>query len=99
MYKRTLFFTCCCLLYLQSAIGQAPEKPGAAEIFQELQRLGTLGSVLYVAAHPDDETTRLIPWLRSQEHTSALQSIMRTSSAVFYLQIKTHPAPHYLLQK
>src|SRR3546814_167211 len=68
MYKRPLFFTCCCLLYLQSAIGQAPEKPGAAEIFQELQLLGTLGSVLYVAAHPDDENTRLISWLSNQKH-------------------------------
>src|SRR5690606_14910865 len=28
-----------------------------------LQRLNTLGTVLYIAAHPDDENTRLLSWL------------------------------------
>ena len=31
-----------------------------AAIFKQLKKLNTLGSVLYVAAHPDDENTRLI---------------------------------------
>src|SRR5512134_3318845 len=35
----------------------------AAEIQLALQRLGTLGSVLFVAAHPDDENTALLTWL------------------------------------
>jgi LmbE family N-acetylglucosaminyl deacetylase len=30
---------------------------------QALERLGTVGSVLYVAAHPDDENTRLLAYL------------------------------------
>ena len=33
---------------------------GAAQIKQKLKKLNVLGSVLYVAAHPDDENTRII---------------------------------------
>ncbi len=32
-----------------------------------LQKLNTLGSVLYFAAHPDDENTRLISWLAQEK--------------------------------
>jgi LmbE family N-acetylglucosaminyl deacetylase len=42
---------------------QAPEQWTSAKILHELQRFNTLGTVLYVAAHPDDENTRLISWL------------------------------------
>ncbi len=42
---------------------QRPEKPNAAEILLKLQKLNFLGTVLYVAAHPDDENTRLIAYL------------------------------------
>src|SRR3546814_4251031 len=39
--------------------------------------------------------TRGVPVLRSEEHTSELQSLMRTSYAVFCLQkTKTHPERH-----
>ena len=31
-----------------------------ARIYKQLKKLNTLSSVLYVAAHPDDENTRLI---------------------------------------
>jgi LmbE family N-acetylglucosaminyl deacetylase len=33
-----------------------------------LQKLNTLGSILYVAAHPDDENTRLIAWMANEKH-------------------------------
>jgi LmbE family N-acetylglucosaminyl deacetylase len=46
-----------------AALGQSPRQPHAGEIAAGLQRLGTTGSVLYVAAHPDDENTRLLAWL------------------------------------
>ncbi len=39
---------------------QAPEKWSSSDIYSEIQKLNFLGSVLYVAAHPDDENTRLI---------------------------------------
>ncbi|MGN6646612.1 MAG: PIG-L family deacetylase [Cytophaga sp.] len=35
----------------------------SADILQKLHKLNTVGSVLYIAAHPDDENTRLLPYL------------------------------------
>ncbi|MEN0067393.1 MAG: PIG-L family deacetylase [Myxococcota bacterium] len=35
----------------------------AGGLLTEVDQLGVVGSVLYVAAHPDDENTRLIHWL------------------------------------
>lgn len=35
----------------------------SADMYQALRKLNVLGSVLYVAAHPDDENTRLITYL------------------------------------
>ncbi|QSQ13170.1 PIG-L family deacetylase [Myxococcus landrumensis] len=45
------------------ALAQAPRQPHAGEIAAGLRRLGVTGSVLYVAAHPDDENTRFLAWL------------------------------------
>ncbi len=42
---------------------QAPQNWTSAEMYQALLKLKVLGSVLYVAAHPDDENTRLITYL------------------------------------
>jgi len=39
-----------------------PDKPTSAEIFEDLKKLNFLGSVLYVAAHPDDENTTAISY-------------------------------------
>lgn len=39
-----------------------PEKPTASEIYEDLKKLNFLGSVLYVAAHPDDENTTAISY-------------------------------------
>jgi LmbE family N-acetylglucosaminyl deacetylase len=58
-----------CLLLLMSAgagLAQIPETPNASEILLRMEKLRVLGSVLYIAAHPDDENTRLLAWL-SQE--------------------------------
>lgn len=38
----------------------------SAEILQGLGKLNVVGSVLYVAAHPDDENTRLLAYLASE---------------------------------
>jgi LmbE family N-acetylglucosaminyl deacetylase len=40
-----------------------PAQPDAARIALGLRKLGVVGSVLYVAAHPDDENTALISYL------------------------------------
>ena len=44
-------------------LAQQPAKPNAVEIYNQIQKLNFLGSVLYIAAHPDDENTRLIAYL------------------------------------
>jgi LmbE family N-acetylglucosaminyl deacetylase len=62
-------FFVCLVLFLGAIAGraQAPATKSSAEIFQEIKKLRVLGSVLYVAAHPDDENTRLIAWLANHE--------------------------------
>jgi LmbE family N-acetylglucosaminyl deacetylase len=37
------------------------------EILLQLQKLNTVGSVLYIAAHPDDENTRLLSFLAKEK--------------------------------
>ncbi|KAA3621814.1 MAG: PIG-L family deacetylase, partial [Flavobacterium sp.] len=46
-----------------TTFAQQPKKPTASEIYHNLESLNFLGSALYIAAHPDDENTRLISWL------------------------------------
>ncbi len=41
---------------------QAPQKPTSGDIYESIQKLNFLGTVLYIAAHPDDENTRLISY-------------------------------------
>jgi len=43
-------------------IAQVPKKPTSGDIFESIQKLNFLGTVLYLAAHPDDENTRLISY-------------------------------------
>lgn len=40
----------------------------SAQIYHEISQLQNLVSVLYVAAHPDDENTRLLAWLVNDQH-------------------------------
>jgi LmbE family N-acetylglucosaminyl deacetylase len=42
-----------------------PPQPDAARIQLGLRRLGVVGRVLYVAAHPDDENTNLLAYLQN----------------------------------
>ncbi len=46
-------------------LAQKPAKPNAAELHHAIKKLNVLGTVLYVAAHPDDENTRMISYLRN----------------------------------
>jgi LmbE family N-acetylglucosaminyl deacetylase len=51
-----------------SIIGIAqPIQPSSSEILIKMKKLNVLGSALYVAAHPDDENTRLIGYLAKEE--------------------------------
>ncbi|THV57263.1 LmbE family protein [Flagellimonas alvinocaridis] len=49
------------------SIAQKPDKPTSAEIYHNLQKLNFLGTALYIAAHPDDENTRLISYLSNHD--------------------------------
>ncbi|MGN6531709.1 MAG: PIG-L family deacetylase [Ginsengibacter sp.] len=49
--------------FLQFTFAQAPKTYSSSQIFQQIKKLDVLGSVLYVAAHPDDENTRLLAFL------------------------------------
>ncbi len=61
---KTLFF----LLFICTfSKAQQPQKPNSAEIYNQIQKLNFLGSVLYIAAHPDDENTRLISYLSNEK--------------------------------
>ena len=44
----------------------AVEPMPSGQLLLEMQKLNTLGSVLLVAAHPDDENTRLITYLANE---------------------------------
>ncbi len=46
---------------------QQPKKQAPTEIYHNLQKLNFLGTALYVAAHPDDENTRLISYLSNHD--------------------------------
>jgi len=48
---------------LSSSFAQKPEAVTAANIHEGIQKLNFLGSVLYLAAHPDDENNRMITYL------------------------------------
>lgn len=61
-----IFWMIMCLGFLTTAVAQQPEKLNAAEIYHSIQKLNFLGSALYVAAHPDDENTRLIAYLANE---------------------------------
>ncbi|HBK84031.1 MAG TPA: LmbE family protein, partial [Flavobacterium sp.] len=47
---------------------QEPKKLTSIEIYNHVQKLNFLGSVLYVAAHHDDENTRLISYFANHYH-------------------------------
>ena len=65
---RILFLSVIIALITTAVLAQQPQKPTASEIYHKLEKLNFLGSALYVAAHPDDENTRLISYLANDMH-------------------------------
>lgn len=59
-------FTLCFVFLSNAAFSQAPKKVTSADIHQSIKKLNVLANVFYVAAHPDDENTRLISLLANQ---------------------------------
>ena len=52
--------------FLNKIHAQNPATSSAADILQQMKKLEVFGSVLYVAAHPDDENTRLLAYLANE---------------------------------
>ena len=67
MYFKKIFFS----LITGSVLfgytyAQSPLVHSSADILQQIKKLEVFGSVLYVAAHPDDENTRLLAYLANE---------------------------------
>ncbi|MBS9462129.1 PIG-L family deacetylase [Flagellimonas sp. 389] len=55
------------IIVVSNSVAQKPNKPSSTEIHHNLQKLNFLGTALYIAAHPDDENTRLISYLSNHD--------------------------------
>lgn len=55
------------LAFLHLGFAQKPQTPTPSEIYFKMEQLNVLASAMYVAAHPDDENTRLITYLTHHE--------------------------------
>jgi LmbE family N-acetylglucosaminyl deacetylase len=65
--KRTNLVIALLFLY-NCVIAQTSPPTDMGTIQQNFKKLNTLGSVLYLAAHPDDENTRLLAYLAQEKH-------------------------------
>jgi LmbE family N-acetylglucosaminyl deacetylase len=65
--KRISLFTLAFLSISISIFAQKPQKLASNQIYEKIQKLNFLGTALYIAAHPDDENTRLIAYLANHE--------------------------------
>lgn len=64
--RKFLVFCIGILLVIPLCSAQTPKKLTSSEAYHSLQKLNFLGSALYIAAHPDDENTRLISYLSNE---------------------------------
>ncbi|WP_121666666.1 PIG-L family deacetylase [Mesonia aquimarina] len=62
------FFLLILVAFTSLSNAQAPQKLNSSEIYQAIEQLNFLGSVLYLAAHPDDENTKLISYFSNKVH-------------------------------
>jgi LmbE family N-acetylglucosaminyl deacetylase len=65
MRKVLSFFLLILIPFISFA--QAPKRQNSSEILLSIKKLNQLGRVLYIAAHPDDENTRLIAYLSNEK--------------------------------
>ncbi|MEQ6123232.1 PIG-L family deacetylase [Pseudotenacibaculum sp. MALMAid0570] len=61
--KKNILFVFSFLLISSAIYSQKPNKLNSNQIYEKVQKLNFLGTALYIAAHPDDENTRLISYL------------------------------------
>jgi LmbE family N-acetylglucosaminyl deacetylase len=78
MKKYLFLFLLLCSQSFNSFAQSKPEKQlNPAEIKLALKKMQVLGSVLYVAAHPDDENTRLLGYFANEGYRTGYLSITR----------------------
>ena len=76
--RRLLFPFACMTGALAAAVASAAEPAPGAALRQELRSFATTGTVLHVAAHPDDENTQLITYFaRARGYRTAYLSLTR----------------------
>lgn len=68
MIKRILIASFLFAHLLQNTVAQISKSKSSGDILQMLEKLNTIGSVLYIAAHPDDENTQLISYFANGLH-------------------------------
>ena len=64
-----------CIVFLKSEMSA---QQNAASIYAGIKKLGVMGSVLYIAAHPDDENNSFLPYLtKEKNYRTAYLSLTR----------------------
>ena len=61
--RHLLGFLTCSLFVFSTLTSQTPKNSSTTDIYHSIEKLNFLGTALYIAAHPDDENTRLIAYL------------------------------------
>jgi len=80
MFKVNVIALFCilCASYFSPVFAQSPPSYSSAEIYAHLKKLNVLGSVLYIAAHPDDENNSFLPFLaKEKNYRTAYLSLTR----------------------
>lgn len=65
--KKLIYLLIFILAFANILFAQAPRSYTSSEILLQIKKLNTVGSVLYIAAHPDDENTQLIAYLANEK--------------------------------
>ena len=56
------------LIYSSAIKSQSLSNESSSIVYQRLKKVNTVASVLYIAAHPDDENTRLLSYLANEKN-------------------------------
>src|SRR5215471_8844166 len=62
MLRKVCFILSCTLYLAPYSFSQAPVTWTSSDMYLAIRKLNVMGSVLYLAAHPDDENTRLLAY-------------------------------------
>ncbi|MFD0797851.1 PIG-L family deacetylase [Maribacter chungangensis] len=66
--RHILLLLGCTFFLFGNSYAQVPKKSTPSDIYHAVKKLNFLGTALYIAAHPDDENTRLISYLSNSVH-------------------------------